>query len=207
MISTGWGVLCGGDPLAGFSVGFVSQCPWEAFSNCLYCFVQRISKIGFIWTILMYQLHVKFRYAVISNELCSLTNWKWNCIFNIIIKNYIIFHCHTILNYLRYWRINSTGWTVRGSNPSEDEIFHTCPDCPCGPPSLLYNGYRGFPGGKALGRSVDHPPPSSAEVKERVGLYLYFPSGLSWPVLGWNLPFYWRMMGSKSRKACNHNSG
>jgi hypothetical protein len=27
------------------------------------------------------------------------------------------------------------------------EIFHTCPDRPCGPPSLLYNGYRVFPGG------------------------------------------------------------
>jgi hypothetical protein len=26
--------------------------------------------------------------------------------------------------------------------------------------------------------------PSSAEVKERVELYLYTPSGLSWPVLG-----------------------
>ena len=30
--------------------------------------------------------------------------------------------------------------------------------------------------------------PSSAEVKESVGLYLYYPSRLSWPVLGWNLP-------------------
>jgi len=41
-----------------------------------------------------------------------------------------------------------------------------------------------FPGVKQLGRGVDHPPPSKAEVKERVGLYLYSRSGLSWPVLG-----------------------
>ena len=27
-------------------------------------------------------------------------------------------------------------------------IFRTCPDRPWGPPSLLYNGYRVFPGGK-----------------------------------------------------------
>jgi len=38
-----------------------------------------------------------------------------------------------------------------------------------------------FPGGKV---AVDHPPPYSAEVKERVDLYLYSPSGHSWPVIG-----------------------
>ena len=31
------------------------------------------------------------------------------------------------------------------------EIFRTCPDRPRGPPSLLYNGYRVFIGGKAAG--------------------------------------------------------
>jgi hypothetical protein len=41
----------------------------------------------------------------------------------------------------------------------------TCPDRPWGPPSLLYNGYRVFPGGrKRPGRDADHSPPSSAEV-------------------------------------------
>jgi len=34
-------------------------------------------------------------------------------------------------------------------------------------------------------RGVDHPPPSSAEAKERVELYLHSPSVSSWPVLGW----------------------
>jgi hypothetical protein len=44
---------------------------------------------------------------------------------------------------------------------------------------------------KRPGRAVNHPPPSSARVKERVELYLYFPSGSSWPVLGrtLHLPF------------------
>jgi len=37
---------------------------------------------------------------------------------------------------------------------------------------------------KRPGRGVDHPPPSSAEVKENVELYRYSPSGTSWPVLG-----------------------
>jgi hypothetical protein len=41
-----------------------------------------------------------------------------------------------------------------------------------------------LPGVKRPGRGVEHPPPSSAEVKERVELYLYSSSGPSWPVLG-----------------------
>ena len=45
------------------------------------------------------------------------------------------------------------------------EIFRTCPDRPWGPPSLLYNGYRVFPGGKKRpGRDADLSPPSSAVV-------------------------------------------
>ena len=45
------------------------------------------------------------------------------------------------------------------------EIFRTSPDRPCGPPSLLYNGYWVFPGGKVLpGRDADPSPPSSAQV-------------------------------------------
>ena len=46
------------------------------------------------------------------------------------------------------------------------EIFRTCPDWPWGPPSLLYNGYRVFPGGKVRpGLDAVPSPPSSAEVK------------------------------------------
>ena len=75
----------------------------------------------------------------------------------------------------------ATGWTVRELNPGEGEIFRTHPDRPCGPPSLVYSGYRVcFPGAKRLGRGLNHPPPSNAEVKERIELYLYSPSGPSW---------------------------
>jgi hypothetical protein len=42
---------------------------------------------------------------------------------------------------------------------------------------------------KRPGHGTDHPPPSSAEVKERVELCLYSPFGPSWPVLGWTVPF------------------
>ena len=58
-----------------------------------------------------------------------------------------------------------TGWTVRGSNPDGGEIFLTCPDQPWGPPSILYNGYRDFTGGKERpGREADPSPPSCAVI-------------------------------------------
>ena len=59
----------------------------------------------------------------------------------------------------------ATGWTVRESNAGGGEIFRTCPDRPCGPPCLLYNGYSVFSGGKERpGRDADPSPPTSAVV-------------------------------------------
>ena len=49
--------------------------------------------------------------------------------------------------------------------PVGGEIFRTCPDRPWGPPSLLYNGYRVFAGGKERPRrDADPSAPSSAVV-------------------------------------------
>ena len=56
------------------------------------------------------------------------------------------------------------------------EIFRTCPDRSWGPPSLLCNGYRVFPGGNVrLVRDADPLPSYSAEVKNRIELQLYSP--------------------------------
>jgi len=62
----------------------------------------------------------------------------------------------------------ATGYVLDGPGIESrwgDEMFHTCPDRPCGPCSLLYNGYRIFPGGKKRpGRDADPSPPSSVVV-------------------------------------------
>jgi hypothetical protein len=56
------------------------------------------------------------------------------------------------------------------------EIIRTCPDRPWGSPSLLYNGYRVFPGGrKRPERDADPSPLLVPSSENRVGLYLYSP--------------------------------
>jgi hypothetical protein len=45
-------------------------------------------------------------------------------------------------------------------------------------------GNGSFPGVKRLGRGVDQPPQSGAEVEGRVEQYICSPSGSSRPVLG-----------------------
>jgi hypothetical protein len=83
-----------------------------------------------------------------------------------------------------------TGWTVQGSSAGGGENFCTRPDRPWGPPSLLNNRHLvSLQGVKRLGRGVDHPLPSTAEVKEWVELYVYSPSEPSWFALGWSEPF------------------
>jgi len=66
-------------------------------------------------------------------------------------------------------------WGARFSAP-----FQTGPGAH---PASYTTGTDSFPGVKRSGRGVDHPPPYSAEVKERVELYLYSSSGPSWYVL------------------------
>jgi hypothetical protein len=49
-------------------------------------------------------------------------------------------------------------------------------------------GTESFPGVKRPGLGNDHSPPPSAEVKERVCLYIYSLSGPLWTVVGRTLP-------------------
>jgi hypothetical protein len=73
----------------------------------------------------------------------------------------------------------ATGWKVRGSNPGGGgRYFAHVQTGPVAHPASYTTGTGSFPGVKRPGRGADHPPPSSAEVKKRVELYLYPPLGL-----------------------------
>jgi len=73
---------------------------------------------------------------------------------------------------------------VRGRIPVGTK-FSARPDRPWGPPSLLYNGYRVFPGGKERpGRTADPSPPSSAAVMEEKSYTSIHPLGHTGPVVG-----------------------
>jgi hypothetical protein len=60
----------------------------------------------------------------------------------------------------------ATGRRVRGSNPGWARFSSTVPSGPGANPASYTIGTASFLGIKRPGRGVDHPPPSSAEVKE-----------------------------------------
>ena len=84
------------------------------------------------------------------------------CYVNVIYTIYIYLY---VFGGVAGW-VAQSGWTDRDRIPVRTR-FSARPDRPWGPPSLLYNGYRVFPGGKVRpGRAADHSPTSIAAVME-----------------------------------------
>ena len=94
----------------------------------------------------------KVHYRAYSTLQLHRINLMWN--FPPNISNYRLIlssHPRLVAGIAQSVQRPATGWTVRASNAGGGEIFRTGPDRPWGPPGLLYNGYRVFPGGKATG--------------------------------------------------------
>ena len=100
---------------------------------------------------------------------------------------------------------NDSLWTGRsGDFPSPVQTGPGAHPAPC------TMGTESFPGVERPGRGVDHPPAYSADVKERVELYLYSTSESSWPVLGWPLPLLKYQISWKSfhwEPSCSMRAG
>jgi len=101
---------------------------------------------------------------------------------------------HTFLEILYSYILRVVGIATRYGldGPAIESRWgaETSRTSPGAPSIFLYNGHGiSFPGVKQLQRDAEHIPASNAEVKERVGLKLYSPSGPSRPVLGWTLSF------------------
>jgi len=71
-----------------------------------------------------------------------------------------------------------------GSNPGGGEFSAPVQSGPGAHSASYTMGTGSFQGVERLGRGVDHPPPPSAEVKERIQLYIHSSSGPSWPDTG-----------------------
>ena len=115
-------------------------------------------------------------------------------------------HCNKsdiILSYLTYvyiyvrGRDSSVGTTTRygldgpGIESRSGARFSAPVQTGPGPyPASCTMGTGSFLGVKRPGRGADYPPPSKCRGHERVGLYLYSPSGPQWLVIGRTFTFY-----------------
>jgi len=100
--------------------------------------------------------------------------------------------------------IVTIGWTVWDRIPVRTR-FSAHPDQPWIPPSLLYNGYRVFPGGKVQpGCAADHSPPSSAAVMEESSTH---PLGHTGPVMGELYLYLFNGTGTGFSSSCLVMSG
>jgi hypothetical protein len=102
-----------------------------------------------------------------------------------------------------YMRL-TTGWTVRDRIPVGTR-FPAFPNRPWGPPNLLYNGNRVFPGGKVWpGRAADHSPPSSAAIMEEQSYTSTHPLGHTGPVTRYFYHIYIYIYTDTDRQTHTH---
>jgi len=90
-------------------------------------------------------------------QIAICTASYFSIYFFFLVKTHYLEPHHTpIFSHSVYGKM---GWKVRDRTPVATR-FSARPDRPWGPLSLLYDGYRFFPGGKVRpGRAADHSPP------------------------------------------------
>jgi hypothetical protein len=125
-------------------------------------------QLRFLWVITKRTVRLQKLYPILfvkGNRISRMTKYEY------IQHNDILLYYHKLYKIIvsRVAQLVlqlTTCWTVRDRIPVGTRLSAR-PDGPWGPPSLLYNGYQLFPGGKVRpGRAADHSPPSNAAVME-----------------------------------------
>jgi len=125
-------------------------------------------------------LHYSIQEETASSVLLGARDFLFSKTFRPALFNLLNLFNRSSLGIATRYRLDGPGieslWEARFSAPIQTgSEAH---------PASYTKGTGSFPEVNRLGRGVDHPLPSSAEVKERVELYLYSPSGPLWPVIG-----------------------
>jgi hypothetical protein len=140
---------------------------WAIWIQFTSSYLHRIAKA--FWS-----LQIFFRISSGKNEIMSQIwrrMWIW-------------------LNWPKKWSTKTVYWNG-GTLPRGGRDFpHTCRPALEQHPASYKMSTGSLAGIKWPKRGVAHPTPSSAEVKERVALYLYYRHGPSWSVLGWTSRFH-----------------
>jgi hypothetical protein len=132
------------------------KCKCYIYSNSPFCSI--LKTWGYIWPIYLYPADTRnYPSASLPAVLCSST-------FLICLSLHLSWDSSVGI---------ATGYGLDGREVGvrvlvRSKMFSSPrhPDQFWGPPSLLFNGYRGFsPGIKRPGREADHSPPTSANVK------------------------------------------
>jgi hypothetical protein len=122
----------------------------------LYQIIVQLLESQYIWCLQLYILGYTFvRGTSVFTQYFTIYTYKGTVP---ILFEYLQHSCMGLIVCSRYSNWLQAGWS--GDRiPVGGENFHTCPDWPWGPPSLLYNGYWVFPGGKErLGHDADPSP-------------------------------------------------
>ena len=118
-------------------------------------------------SLMRYLLPLHIGYTFLCYLLCALLRATDSAVV-LFVTRFCVGHYNSVLISTRYG-LDGPGIEFRWG-----EIFRTSPDRPRGPPSLLYNGYRSFPGVRCCrGVTLTPHPLLVQRSKNRVELYLY----------------------------------
>jgi len=136
-----------------------------------------------------------------SRCITEISHWEFITKFNTSADS-----CPAVTNYGRNFKRFPLQfhWTLRESNPGGARFSAAVQNVPGDQQASCRMGTGSFPGIKLPKSGVYHPPPTNAEVKERVVLYLYTSSRTSWIVPGWTLHFMKLYILNPSQINCNY---